>query len=152
MLFLPQTDKQSRVMTLPETALLVNLYYRNSENAAAAAKVMLSRDTTKWTDIRAPTRNSYSTATRPTTRNQIHARWSFATHRELRPTIVKLSICRRTCDQLIFPNSLASTITRSHSLRFLVMGLFERKRLPGAFDNCVGFEKQYSQPYKQDLC
>ncbi|GFX43288.1 hypothetical protein TNCV_2389961 [Trichonephila clavipes] len=71
-------------------------------------------------------RNSYSPATRLSTRNHIHARWIPTSHRELSPTIVKAVIYRRTCDQLIFPNNLASTITLSQTLRLLVMGLFER--------------------------
>ncbi|GFX61575.1 chimeric ERCC6-PGBD3 protein [Trichonephila clavipes] len=38
MLFLPQLDKHCRMPTLPERALLVKLYYCNSENAATAVR------------------------------------------------------------------------------------------------------------------
>ncbi|GFT55294.1 hypothetical protein TNCV_4611621 [Trichonephila clavipes] len=38
MLFLPQSDKHCIMPMLTERALLVKLYYRNSENAAASVK------------------------------------------------------------------------------------------------------------------
>ncbi|GFT14902.1 hypothetical protein TNCV_3483521 [Trichonephila clavipes] len=59
-------------------------------------------------------------------------------HRELSLTIVKAGIYRRTCDQPIFPNSLASPIIRSHTLRLLVAGFSKddvyRERLTTALD------------------
>ncbi|GFU42452.1 hypothetical protein TNCV_4555831 [Trichonephila clavipes] len=36
MLFLPQSEKHCRMPTLSESVLLVRLYYRSSDNAAAA--------------------------------------------------------------------------------------------------------------------
>ncbi|GFU57094.1 hypothetical protein TNCV_1779581 [Trichonephila clavipes] len=51
--------------------------------------------------------------------------WSPSSQCELCQTIVKTGIGRRMCEQPIFPNSLASPITRSHDLRFLVMGRLE---------------------------
>lgn len=37
-LFVLQSDEHCRISTLPETALLVNLYCRNGENAVAAVR------------------------------------------------------------------------------------------------------------------
>ncbi|GFW55807.1 hypothetical protein TNCV_121911 [Trichonephila clavipes] len=56
------------------------------------------------------------TATSVPTRNHIHERWSPTSQRELSPIIVKTGIGRRTYEQPIFLNSLASTITISHAL------------------------------------
>ncbi|GFU42451.1 hypothetical protein TNCV_4555821 [Trichonephila clavipes] len=62
------------------------------------------------------------------TKNHTHSRWNPTSQQELSPIIVKTSIDKRTCEQRIFPNSLASTITRSHAFQFQVMRLFERYR------------------------
>ncbi|GFW50398.1 hypothetical protein TNCV_2887041 [Trichonephila clavipes] len=41
MMFLPQSDKHCRMPALPERALHVKLYYRNSENVVAASREFL---------------------------------------------------------------------------------------------------------------
>ncbi|GFW73964.1 hypothetical protein TNCV_49531 [Trichonephila clavipes] len=50
-LFLPKSNKHCRMPILPESALLVKLYYCNSENAAAVVRVPPSQETTMWTDV-----------------------------------------------------------------------------------------------------
>ncbi|PRD21774.1 UNVERIFIED_CONTAM: hypothetical protein NCL1_50882 [Trichonephila clavipes] len=74
-------------------------------------------------------RSSESSYKKPYSRT----RWSPTSLRELSPTIVKTGIDRRTWEQPIFPNILASTITRSHALRILVMRLFEKISCPNIF-------------------
>ncbi|GFW93179.1 hypothetical protein TNCV_3333391 [Trichonephila clavipes] len=60
--------------------------------------------------------------------------------RELSPTTVKTGIDRRTRDQLTFPNSLVSAITRSHALRLLVMGFLKNNIYRECLTTMLGFK------------
>ena len=47
----------------------------------------------------------------------------------------------------MFSNRLGSVFIRSHSLLFVVMGIFLDQHFPGTFDNSVQFKDWFSQSY-----
>ena len=71
----------------------------------------------------AESHNSYSPSTLLPTRNHTYTRWSPTSYRNPSPTVNEADIYRWMCDQLMFSNSLYTTIAQSHFLWFLIKGI-----------------------------
>ena len=81
-------------------------------------------------------------------RNDINARWSPTSYSNPSPMVVEVDIYRHTCDRSV---DVFQQLGFSYlpTLRFLIMEILERQRLPGTFDKSVWFEEQYSPSYSR---